>query len=244
MFLNVPRLTFAVVLIMALAGCSKNETAIEQWSFTSLQIRAITIDALMLQVKADETLLTDSLYTPGTKAVQVQYFNPTQRFRVTDLYSNTLLLDTLIDYKPGAVNAITFYQSIAGGKLVRIGPPATEPLPPAGKIKISIVHGLQELPDPVKVVVEDSETGTSVYSATDSFQLKRGDFSPYFTGKLINNRKPQLKLYTTDARRKLVAQVLPTSFNNTNSDFSIYSFNSIEATDQNGVFILKRDKLY
>jgi hypothetical protein len=184
------------------------------------------------------------LYTPGNKAVQVTYFNPTQRFKVTDLFSKTLLLDTLVEYKPGAVNAITFFQSVPGGKLVRIGPPANEPLPPAGKIKISLVYGVLEMPDLVKVVVEDSDNGSSAYSATDSFQLKRGEFSPYFIGKVINNRKPQLKFYTADARRKLIAQVQPSAFNSTNADFSIYSFNSIEATDRDGVFSLSREKLY
>jgi hypothetical protein len=236
--------TSVVLLALTIAGCSKNEQAIEQWSFTSLQLKALTVDALMLSVTANETLLTDSLYTPGDKAIQVQYLNPTHRFKVTDLYSKTLLLDTMVEYKPGAVNSITFFQSLSGGKLVRIGPPASEPLPPAGKIKISIVFGNQELPDLAKVVVEDSETGNSTYTATDSFVLKKGDFSPYFIGKMVSNRKPQLKIYTNDARRKLIAQVQPSSFNNTNADFSIYSFNSIESTDRDGVYVLKREKLY
>ena len=236
--------TSVVLLALAITGCSKNEQAIEQWSFTSLQLKALTVDALMLSVTANEILLTDSLYTPGDKAIQVQYLNPTHRFKVTDLYSKTLLLDTVVEYKPGAVNSITFFQSLSGGKLVRIGPPASEPLPPAGKIKISIVYGNQELPDLAKVVVEDSETGNSTYTATDSFVLKKGGFSPYFIGKMVSNRKPQLKFYTTDTRRKLIAQVQPSSFNNTNADFSIYSFNSIESTDRDGVYVLKREKLY
>jgi hypothetical protein len=238
------KLVSAALFVLIVGGCSKNEKAIEQSSYTSLQLRAITVDALMLQVMANETVLTDSFYTPGNKAVQVTYLNPTHRFRATDLFSKTLLLDTLIDYKPGAVNAITFFQSVSGGKLVRIGPPANEPLPPAGKIKISVVYGIPDMPDLTKVVVEDSDNGTSAYSATDSFQLKKGEFSPYFIGNLKGNRKPQLKFYTADARRKLVAQVQPSAFNSTNADFSIYSFNSIDATDRDGVFALGREKLY
>jgi hypothetical protein len=241
----VPKSVYAALLALMIAGCSKNEQAIEQWSFTSLQLKAITVDALMLRVMANETLLTDSLYTPGNKAIDVQYFNPIHRFLVTDLYSKTLLLDTVVEYKAGAVNSITFFQSLSGGKLVRIGPPANEPLPPAGKIKISIVYGNEELPDQVKVIVEDSELGNTTYAATDSFLLKKGAFSPYFIGKQVNGRKPQLKFYTTDARRKLVAKVQPSAFNNTNTDdFSIYSFNSIESIDQDGSFYLKREKLY
>lgn len=234
----------AFILALTIAGCSKNEQAIEQWNFTSLQLKALTVDPLMLRVTANDILLTDSLYTPGDKAVQVQYYNPTHRFKVTDLYSKTLLLDTVVDYKSGAVNAITFFQALSGGKLVRIGPPANEPLPPSGQIKISIVYGIQELPDQTKVVVEDSEDGTSNYKATDSFVLKKGEFSPYFIGKMLKDRKPQLKFYTTDANRKLIAQVQPSSFNNTNVDFTIYSFRSIESTDRDGMYFLKREKLY
>ena len=112
--LNVSKLSFAVFLVFAMAACSKNEKAIEQPTFTSLQLKAITADALMLQVKADENVLTDSFYAPGNKAVPVTYINPTKRFRVTDLYSKTLLLDTLVNYKPGGVNALTFFQAVSG----------------------------------------------------------------------------------------------------------------------------------
>lgn len=241
---RVPQLISAALLALTIAGCSKNEQAIEQWSFTSLQLKAITVDALMLSVTANETLLTDSLYTPGNKAIKVQYFDPMHRFKVTDLYNKTLLLDTMVEYKAGAANAITFYQSLSGGKLVRIGPPANEPLPPAGKIKISIAYNNQELPDQTKVVVEDSETGTATYIATDSFQLKKGEFSPYFIGNLLGNRKPQLKFYTTDASRKLIAKAQASSFATTNADFSIYSFNGISGKDSDGIYSLSCEKLY
>jgi hypothetical protein len=241
--LQVSKLSLAVLLAFAMAGCSKNEKAIEQEIFTSLQLKAITADALMLQIKIDEDVLTDSFYTPGDKALPVQYFNPTHRFRITDLFSKTLLLDTLVEYKPGGVNVITFFQALSGGRLVRIGPPANEPVPTGGKIKISVVHGIEELPEVVKVVVEDSDNGGSAYSATDSFFLKKGEFSPYFTGKMINNRKPQLKLYTTDASRKLVARLEPSIFNNTNADFTIYSL-KVDGIPGSGIIALGREKLY
>jgi hypothetical protein len=241
--LQVSKLSFAVLLVFAMAACSKNEKAIEQSIFTSLQLKAITVDALMLQVKADENVLTDSFYTPGNKALPVTYINPTKRFRVTDLFSKTLLLDTLVDYKPGGINALTFFQAVSGGKLVRIGPPANEPLPTGGKIKLSVVHGIEELPDVVKVVVEDSDAGGSVYSATDSFPLKKGEFSPYFTGKMINNRKPQLKFYTADASRKLVAKSDPSILYDTNVDFTIYSL-KVDGIPGSGIIALGREKLY
>jgi hypothetical protein len=239
------KLVSAALLVLFMGGCSKKEEPIEQPGYTSLQLKAITVDALMLQVMANETILTDSLYTPGSKAVQVTFFDPVHRFRVTDLFSKTLLLDTTVQYKTGAVNAITFFQSVSGGKLFRIGPPANEPLPTAGKIKLSVIYGIPDMPDITKVVVEDSKDGTSTYEATDSFQLKKGEFSSYFTGNLKGNRKPQLRFYTADARRKLIAKADPATFSNTNAaDFTIYSLNGISGTDANGVFFLSREKLY
>lgn len=241
---SIPKLFYAGLLVLTIAGCAKNEAAVEQWSFTSLELKAITVDPLMLSVSANGKVLTDSFYTPGNKALYVQYFDPLQRFKVTDLFSQTLLLDTIVNYKPGINYSITLFQAVSGGKLVRIGPPANEPLPPAGKIKISVVYGLQVMPDIAKVVVEDSETGNGNYSATDSFLLKKGEFSPYFIGKLVNNRKPQLKFYTTDASRKLVAKTDGSTFNNPNADFSIYSLNKIDGTDPDGSILLAREKLY
>ena len=241
---NISKLSSAVLLVLAMTGCSKNEKAIEQSIFTSLQLKAITVDALMLQVKADENVLTDSFYTPGNKAVPVTYINPTKRFRVTDLFSKTLLLDTLVDYKPGGINALTFFQAVSGGKLVRIGPPANEPLPTGKNRKISVVYGMAEMPDVAKVVVEDSDAGGNSYSATDSFVLKKGEFSPYFIGKMINDRKPQLKFYTADANRKLIAKSEPSILYDLNADFTIYSLKIDGVGLNTGIIELGREKLY
>lgn len=242
--LHISKLTCAILLVFAMAACSKNEKAIEQEIFTSLQLKAITVDALMLQVKVDENVLTDSFYTPGNKAVPITYINPTKRFRITDLFSKTLLLDTLVEYKPGGINALTFFQAVSGGRLVRIGPPANEPLPTGGKIKISVVHGIEIIPEVVKVVVEDSDNGGSAYSATDSFLLKKGEFSPYFIGKMINNRKPQLKFYTADVNRKLIAQSEPSILYDLNADFTIYSLKVDGVGSTTGIIALGREKLY
>ena len=239
---NLSKLFFAGWLVMITAGCSKNEKAIEQWTYTSLQLKAITVDPLMLSVSANDKVLTDSFYTPGNKALYVQYFDPVQRFKVTDLFSQSLLLDTIVNYKPGSVYSITLFQAVSGGKLVRIGPPANEPLPTGGKIKISVIYSLDIMPDVAKVVVEDSKTGGSLYSATDSFLLRKGEFSPYFTGKLLGDRKPVVKFYTADASRKLVADMDPSTFHNANSDFTIYTLTWAGAV--NGVISLGQEKLY
>jgi hypothetical protein len=238
---SIPKLFYAVLLSAIIAGCSKNEKAIEQSSYTSLTLKAMTVDPLMLSVQANEKVLTDSFYTPGNKAMYVQYFDPVQRFKITDLFSQTLLLDTIVTYKPGTYS-ITLFQAVSGGKLVRIGPPAYEPLPTGGKIKISVLYSLDLLPDVTRVVVEDSETGGSLYAATDSFMLKKGEFSPYFTGKLLGGKKPVLKFYTADASRKLVAKTESSTFHNTNSDFTIYTLTRDGAS--NGVISLGQEKLY
>lgn len=231
---------YCIVFIgLLVAGCSKNEQAIEQWSFTSLELKAITLDVLRLQVVTDETTLTDSLITPGSKTLPVQYYNPSHRFLVTDLYSNMLLLDTVIDYKPGPNNSITFFQPVNGGKLVWVGPPVNEPLPPAGSIKISIVYAHAKLPDEVKVVVENSKNGGTDYIPTDSFQLKKGAFSPYFIGG--NIRKPKLSFYKTTGNKEKVATA--NSFSFANSDYSIFLFNEDQGVS-NGVYELLESKLY
>src|ERR1044072_8721748 len=98
---------YAVLLLAIMAGCSKNEKVIEESSFTSLTLKAITVDALMLSVQANDKVLTDSFFTPGSKGVQVQYTDPVQRFKITDLFSQTLLFDTIVTYKPGIANSLT-----------------------------------------------------------------------------------------------------------------------------------------
>ncbi|THU39214.1 hypothetical protein FAM09_11915 [Niastella caeni] len=217
------------LLFVYCIGCSKGEEAIEPLRFTTVGLNAVTVDSFRFAVTDNGTLLTDSLITPvGNRSMVVKYKETVRRYRVTDLYSNSLLLDTLINYKPGSLNAITFFQPTAGSKLVWVGPPANEPAPEAGKIKLSVVYASPFTTakyDEIKVVVENSQSGNSGtdYVAKDSFLLKRGEFSRFFTGGL--DRKPRLRLYTTDASRAALATLNPASFSEANSDFSIFYIN-------------------
>lgn len=222
---------FPFLLILIIPGCSKNERAIEQPLFTNLELKAITVDPLLLHVTANETLLTDSLVTPdGVINVPVKYINPRHRFRVTDQFSNTMLADTSIAYQPGEKNTITFFQTAAGGKLVWVGPPVNEPAPPAGKKKISIVYALPEpvMPDEVKVIVSSPrDDNANVYLPADSFVLKRGNFSPYFLSLAKN--KAKLTLLKNIPARDTVANIDRTQFAQAIADFSIFYINNISA---------------
>jgi hypothetical protein len=228
--LKKPAFLGMALFILLGASCSKNEQPVEEMKYTTVEIKAITADPMLLSVIANETLLTDTLTTPdGTQRVPVKYINPTHRFLLTDRYTNTLVADTLIDYQPGENNIITFFQPYSGARLVRVGPPTNEPLPDARKKKISIVYSLPYpvMPDEVKVYVDNSKSGSSGsdYQPSDSFMLKRGVFSPYFWS--WDNRKPKLRIYDTNG--KLIVQVDNSRFAEAVADFSIFSFSGINA---------------
>jgi hypothetical protein len=215
----------ALSLIYCL-GCSKGEQAIDDLRYTFISLNAFTIDSMRLQVSDNDVQLTDSLITPiASKEMKVKYKESGRRYRVTDLYTKSLLLDTVVTYKSVAMNAITFFQPAAGGKLVWIGPPVNEPAPPSERIKLSIVYASQftaSTYDQIKVVVENSKSGSlgTDYVATDSFQLKRGEFSRFFIGG--RDKKPRLKLYTTAANGAMLATLNSASFSTANNDFSTY----------------------
>jgi hypothetical protein len=207
-------------------GCSKGEQAIDQLRHTVISLNAFTIDSMRLQVSDNDLQLTDSLITPiASKNMRVQYKESARRYRVTDLYTKSLLLDTVVTYKSVTLNAISFFQPAAGAKLIWIGPPVNEPAPPDDRIKLSIVYAspfTATTYDQIKVVIENSKSGNlgTDYVATDSFQLKRGEFSRFFIGG--RDRKPRLKLYTTAASGAILATLNPGSFSTANNDFSTY----------------------
>lgn len=227
------------------AGCSKNERPIEEARFTTLELKAFSVDTLQLKVLENETMLTDSLTAPdGVKSIAVQYYDAKHRLRLLDANANRLWLDTTIDYKPGFINALTFFQPSAGEKFVWIGPPVNEPLPPTDWLKISISYTHPALPEMVKVVVENSKTGGTLYEATDSFELKKGEFSRYFLGRSRADRRPRMFLYTADGRRKQVAKVEEGSFPTTvNADYNIYLLRK-HSSFSGGVYSIRPDKLY
>lgn len=234
-----------MALIITSAGCSKNEQPVEEAKFTALELLAITTDTMRLKAMVDDVILTDTLITPdGLASFPVQYNQAEHRMRLFDLYTNRLVLDTMILYKPGFVNNITFFQPAAGSSLVWVGPPVNEPLPDKGQVKISIAFNYPPLPETVKVVVENTTaTGPVQYAATDSFLLHKGAFSKYFSGTDIGDRKPRLKFYTSGTDRRLLAEASPSAFAATNADYSIYLFRNSSGSS-GGVFTLRAEKLY
>ncbi|AXY74386.1 hypothetical protein D3H65_10530 [Paraflavitalea soli] len=216
--------SFAVLLILFLSGaCSKKGEPVVQAKFTNLSLRAITNDPFTLKIVADEnTVLTEALEAPGgTSNVTVEYYDLEHRFQVYNLFGNELLLDTIVRYKPGFVNGITFFQAAAGAKLVWVGPPQNEPLAKEGYFKLSIVYNLNALPDSVRVVVENSITsGGQTYAPTDSFTLKKGEFSRYFEGR-SGDRKANVRFYSTTSPRRVLAEAISLHYS-ANPDFSVY----------------------
>jgi hypothetical protein len=231
-----------VLIVFLLAGCSKNERAVEEPVFSGLYLQAVTSDEFRLKVMDGEKELTNALLSNGNRlTVLSTYHKPLHKIRVFNFYGNQLLLDTLIPFK-GNPYVITFYQDKPGDQLRWIGPPVNEPAPASGSLKMSIIYTAPLMPASVKVVVENavSETGNA-YAATDSFLLDKGVFSRFFTGRNLRTRKPRLNIYTTGSERKLVATVAPDKFLETNFDFSIFLFDRASGS---GVFQLDAKKLY
>jgi len=219
------------LLLICSAGCSKNEHAIEQPNFTDLELKAITVDPLLLHIKVDENVLTDSLVSPnGVITVPVKYTNPQHHFRVTDQFSNRMLTDTVISYQPGEKNTISFFQAAEGTKVFWVGPPVNEPLPPANRKKISFVYTLPApvMPNEVKVIVMNTKDNeTNGYAVEDSFLLKRGEFSQYFLS--WERRKAKLTIIKNVPGRDTVALVESSRFADAIGNFSVFYLNSISS---------------
>lgn len=217
---------FIGAVMLLLTSCSKGGDAIKQQRFTNLLLRVLTVDSLLLKVEVNEEPLIKSAISPfNVSFAAIKYDDPKHRFRITDLNSRQLLLDTIIEYPTKSVTQINFVQTGAGANIIWVGPPVNEPAPPAGKVKISVVYVTNDLPDEVKVVVANSQSGTSDfdYAPTDSILLKKGQFSPYFLGWGSFNKKLKLKVYATDASRTLLAEFNDNLFYNAREGISIYN---------------------
>ncbi|OQP44601.1 hypothetical protein A4H97_09540 [Niastella yeongjuensis] len=214
-----------VIAFLYLTGCSRNERSIVEPRYTTLEFKTFSTDALQLKVLSNETLLTDSLFAPdGTKSVNVEYYDPAHRIQLVDAFSNRTWFDTVINYRSGFVNSITFYQPASEANFVLIGPPVNESLPPDGYGKVSIRYTHAALPDLLKVVVLNNTDGRA-YVATDSFDLKKDEFSRYFLAYNASTRKVQLKFYSTDGKRKTMAYAEVANFSDIKTtDFNIYLF--------------------
>lgn len=219
---------FLGTAILLCTACSKSGQPIEQQRRTGLAIGAITVDSLILKIEANNVTLSNSMIAPGTAQIpEIRYTNPAQRFRITNLYTNHLMVDTLLNYTTSSSNKIIFIQPGAGADLVWLGPPVNEPAPPAGKSKVAFLYVLYSMPNEVKVVIENSESGASAYDyvPTDSAILKKGQLSPFFQiWSSSTTAKPRLKAYTSDAARMLIADISNNLFYNLNPGFSVYSF--------------------
>lgn len=227
-----------------LTGCSKNERAIVEARFTNLEFKTFSTDTLQFKVVSNDITLTDSLFAPNkTQTVSVQYFDPEHRIQLFDVLTNRNYLDTVISYKSGFINSITFFQPSAGADFIWIGPPVNESLPPADYAKISIRYTHAALPDLLKVVVENNPSGTR-YVATDSFELKKNEFSRYFLAYNASIRKVRLKLYSTDSRRKTMAYAEDVNFALARSaNYNIYLFRNQGTGTGDSIRILG-EKLY
>lgn len=219
---------FTAAALLLLASCSKNGEVIVQQPYTTLGVRALTIDALLLKVEVDDSALTAPMISPFyTSLGKINYVGQEHRIRMTDLYSNRLMLDTVVKYNKGTQTTLSFVQAGAGGKIVWVGPPVSEPAPPAGRTKISLVYVTNDLPGEVKIVVDNSRSGSSEldYFPTDSFLLKKGQFSPYFMGWAGSlGKKPRFTIYTPDAARTLIATIPGGAFSGATAGISIFSF--------------------
>ncbi|WP_315823744.1 hypothetical protein [Paraflavitalea speifideaquila] len=231
-----------LICLLLLTGCSKNEQPVAEAVFTVLSIKLMTVDQSFLTIRSNEVILSGQATAPSTDryTFSVQYFDPRHRINLIDNFSRQVVADTIITYKPGYVNAVTFYQPAAGAPVRWLGPPVNEPAPAAGSGKISVIYTYDLLPDLVKVVVEN-KVGNS-YVVTDNFQLAKGAFSRYFECKSTGN-EVQLKFYTTSLPEKLVATTSIGAFTDMNTDFSIYQF---AGSSSCGTCIknLSKEKLY
>lgn len=231
-----------VLLVLFLAGCAKQEQPLAEPEFAGLFLQAVTVDPMRLRVMDGEQQLTNALISTGRSVTaSVTYYDKVHRVRVFDFYGDVLLLDTLVAYERTPFY-LTFYQDRAGDKLRWIGPPVGEATLASGTLKISIVYTAPALPASLKVVVENMVTaGGTQYEPTDSFVLDKSTFSKYFVGVNHEERKPRLRMYTTGAERKLIANVAPEQFLSTNFDFSTFLF---DRASGGGVFNLESKKLY
>lgn len=232
-----------MIALSTMMGCSKNEQPVKEPAFTGLRVKIISAENFTLKMSVGGEVISNQLSAPNPEGtpIAVQYFDPRQRVQLFDFYRNTIVTDTLFTYKPGYTNLISFYQPFAGEPLRLIGPPANEPPAREGAAKLSVCYTFSPLDDSLRVIVENASPTDNVYHPTDSFTLKKGVFSRFFEGRR-DSYKPVVKLYTTGADRKLVAQMPANQFNDMNTDFTGYIFQ--DRLNAGPVADLAANKLY
>ncbi|WEK35242.1 MAG: hypothetical protein P0Y53_22355 [Candidatus Pseudobacter hemicellulosilyticus] len=232
-----------LALFLLAAGCSRNETAIRESFQSNLNFLALTADPLQLGVKIDGEIRITDLMAPADDATQVQlhYFNKEKRISIYDVATEQVLFDSLFVIHTNTVS-ISLFQQSSGSPLVLVAPPAGMAPPAAGYSKASIVYTFPELPAEVKVVVLNNAATGADYEPTDSFLLKKGEFSPYFLGK-NGLRKPRLLFYTPDADRRLLAEVDAGQFSGLITPFVVLAIRR-QISYVNGVYALSTQQLY
>lgn len=231
------------LLLMTGQGCSKNETPIKESFQTDFNFLAISKDSVQLGIKIDDEIKVNDLIAPADnpKTVTLNYFNNEKKISVYDVSNNQVLFDSLFIVRASVVS-LSLYQKNSGEPFVVVMPPSNLTQPPTGYSRISVMYTLDELPDEVKIVAENNkQTGTD-YEPTDSFYLRKGEFSPYFLGK-DGLRKPRINIYTSDADRRLLAQADPGQFSELTAPFIIYAIRKYRAYNNN-VYDLLTQKLY
>lgn len=234
---------WAMIALPMVMACSKNEQPFQEPAFTGLRVKIISAENFILRMSVGGEVISSQLTAPNPEGtpIAVQYYNPTQKVQLFDFYRNTIVTDTLFTYKPGYTNLISFYQPAAGEPLRLVGPPVNEPPAAEGATKLSVCYTYAPLADSLRVIVENAAPDNNVYKPTDSFTLKKGLFSPFFEGRR-DNYKPVVKLYTTGADRKLVAQMPASQFHDMNADFTGYIFQ--DRLNAGPVADLAANKLY
>ena len=226
LFYIIKRSLYVMITLLMVAACSKNGQPVQEPAFTGLRVKIISAENFTLRMSVGGQVINNQLTAPNAEGtpIAVQYYNPTQKVQLFDFYRNTMVTDTSFTYKPGYTNLISFYQPAAGEPLRLVGPPVNEPPAPEGAGKLSVCYTYAPLADSLRAIIENvSPDNNNVYKPTDSFTLKKGLFSPFFAGRR-GSYKPVVKLYTTGADRKLVAQIPASQFHDMNEDFTGYIF--------------------
>lgn len=197
------------------AGCSKESPVVEK-KYTSVGLSAFTIEPYRFRVTMNDEVLTDSLLTPeGQVGKQILFSDYRQRIRVYNTSDETLLIDTPYTLTIGKTNAFTIYQTQAGTTPFYLAPPATEPLPAAGKIKFSLVCTGQQFPDSVRVV---TEVQNNTAYPKDTAVVKDNAFTKYF--EVPANASIKVTVYKLPGGQQYGNRTFSSS--EFNSDFTIY----------------------
>lgn len=240
----------ALLLLAGLTGCDKNGTAVQESLETNLNFSALTVDTFRLAIKIDEEVVTNNFqvpYIPPPTGIaftkHIRYYDRNKRVTIYNVADNVVLFDSLFTLDKASLN-ITLYQKTSGASFSYIAPPVNELLPSKDHGKISFNYTLAGLPDMVKVVVENSTiAGGLTYAATDSFLLRKGDFSPFFLSRL-GSKRANVYLYTPTADRKLLAIISANEISlGMNAGFTIYTVRNYYSYG-NGVYQIRLEKLY